>query len=98
MNSHIVIAVGVGHATGETHDLSNLMITKGRASAIGVEKLAERFGARNTKHVAGSPSNVDYCEYSPGRPLFDLFSNELVMTWFFVLNCVGIVVRALLAC
>ena len=52
MNSHIVVVVGVGHATSETHDLGNLGITKGRTSAIGLEKLTERFGARNTSMCA----------------------------------------------
>ena len=35
---------------------------------------------------------------SPGRPLVDLFGDELVKTWIFVLNCAGIIMRALLAC
>ena len=62
MNSHIVVVVGVGHATSETHDLGNLVITKGRASAIGLEKLTKRFGARNIKHDVCSPSNIDHCK------------------------------------
>ena len=47
----------------------------------------------------GHPERFLFCfGGSPGRPLFDLFSNELVKAWFFVLNCAGIVIRALLAC
>lgn len=35
---------------------------------------------------------------SPGRPVFDLFSDELVKARLLVLNCAGVVLRALLAC
>ena len=61
VESHVVVAVGISHATSETHGLGNLVITKGRTSAIGLEKLTERFGARNTKHVY-SPTNIDHSE------------------------------------